>query len=300
MEMRQVRYFLAVAETGSFTAAAKRCSIAQPSLSQQVLNLEAEVGQKLFHRLGRTVTLTEAGQALLPRARRILEEAENALEELKDATGGIVGRVSIGAIPSVAPYILPEFLNRCRTLYPELEIDTYEDFTIYLNDAVASGDLDLALVGLPVSDPRLDAVALFDDPLLLVLNLAHRLVRKTEIVPEDLAGERMILMGEKSTITLQIQRFLGGHDVRVNIVHRCAQVDTIKALVAAGEGIAILPSLVRGVQDKRRLVYRALSGVSPVRTVSLVQNRQRYLTRATRTLATMLRELTRPSTRPAD
>jgi DNA-binding transcriptional LysR family regulator len=133
-----------------------------------------------------------------------------------------------------------------------------------------------------------------------VLNPGHRLAKKLEIVPEDLAGERMILMGEKSTITLQIERFLGGHDVRVSAVHRCAQVDTIKAFVAAGEGLAILPALVRNVQEKRRLIYRKLSGVNPVRTVSLVQNRQRYLTRATRTIAAMWRELTKPVARPAD
>lgn len=292
MELHQLRYFLAVAETGSFTRAAERSFVSQPSLSQQILKLEGEVGQPLFNRLGRRATLTEAGRALEPRARRILREVEDAGRELRDEEAP-AGRVVVGAIPSIGPYLVPAFLDRSRTLFPHLEIETYEDFSSWLLEAVRSGEVDFALVGMPVEDDRLATEVLFREPLLLVLPVSHPLAARERIDPADLHRETFILMGEKSTVRYQIDRFLGGHDVEVRVHHRCAQVETMKALVAAGAGVSILPQLVRHASDRRRLAWRPLGGAQrPEREVSLVWHRQRYLTRGARALMGMLRELT--------
>src|SRR5258707_11127660 len=117
MELHQFRYVLAVAETGNFTRAAERCHITQPSLSQQILNLEKEVGHKLFHRLGRKAVLTEAGTVFLERAKRILFEVENASKELSDHPS-LGRRITVGAIQTFAPYALPSLIATCRERHP--------------------------------------------------------------------------------------------------------------------------------------------------------------------------------------
>src|SRR5688572_1781741 len=135
MELHQLRYFVAIAETENFTRAAERSHVSQPSLSQQILNLEGEVGHKLFHRLGRKAVLTEAGTAFLDRARRILIEVENAAKELSDHPG-LGRRIAIGAVQTVMPYLMTPFIARCRELQPNLHIDAHEDFRGNLVHAV--------------------------------------------------------------------------------------------------------------------------------------------------------------------
>src|SRR5471030_434916 len=127
MELHQLRYMVAVVETGNFTRASERCHITQPSLSQQVLNLEKEVGHKLFHRLGRKAVLTEAGATFLERARRILFEVENATKELKDSPS-LDRLITVGAVPTVAPYLLAPLIERARVTHPNLIVHLREDF----------------------------------------------------------------------------------------------------------------------------------------------------------------------------
>jgi LysR family hydrogen peroxide-inducible transcriptional activator len=127
MELHQLRYLVAIAETGNFTRAAERSHITQPSLSQQILNLEKEVGHKLFHRLGRKAVLTEAGATFLERARRILFEVENAAKELQDHPS-LDRRITVGAVPTVAPYLVAPLIERCRESHPNLLVHMREDF----------------------------------------------------------------------------------------------------------------------------------------------------------------------------
>src|SRR5437868_1948831 len=119
MELHQLRYMVAIAETGNFTRASERSHVSQPSLSQQILNLEKEVGHKLFHRLGRKAVLTEAGATFLERARRILFEVENATKELKDSPS-LDRRITVGAVPTVAPYVLAPLIEISRKKFPNL------------------------------------------------------------------------------------------------------------------------------------------------------------------------------------
>src|SRR3954468_22547278 len=127
MELHQLRYFLAVADTENFTRAAERAHVSQPSLSQQILNLEAEVGHKLFHRLGRKAVLTEAGTAFLEQARRILFEVENAAKEL-GAHPALGRRITVGAVQTVMPYLMAPFIAGLRETHSNLLVDAQEDF----------------------------------------------------------------------------------------------------------------------------------------------------------------------------
>ncbi|PTY08213.1 hypothetical protein DB347_01115 [Opitutaceae bacterium EW11] len=289
MEFHQLRYALAVADTGNFTRAAERSFVSQPSLSQQILNLESELGHKLFHRLGRRAVPTEAGAAFLQRARTILREVENATREIRDDPG--FGRqIVVGAIPSVAPYLLPRIIARCRELHPNLEVHAREDFRPSLCRSVTEGELDLALVSLPIAEPQLLVEPLFSEPLLLVANGNHPLAKKPAVSAPDLENETFILLGDSSTLASQIQRFCGEHHFQPKIGYRCSQIKTVKAFVALNLGISILPRVARSPDD-RDLTYRELSGRAPKREIAVIRHLQRYQSTGAQAFLAVTQEL---------
>ncbi len=276
MEIYQLRYFLAVAETGNFTRAAQRSFISQPSLSQQILNLEEEFGQKLFHRLGRKAVLTEGGKILLEGAHRIITEADHTLGELK--SDPIQGpRVSVGAIPTVAPFFLPAVLAYCRTNEVHISLHTQEDFRRPLIEALLDGRLDWALLALPLSEPHLHVEKLYTEPLWLAMSATHRLAGSNRITFEDLRDESFILLGDASTLSAQIRRYCGDRDFEPHIAHRCGQLATVKSLAAMGLGISLLPQSARGATDPEGLVFRKFTGITPSRDIALVRHRRYHL-----------------------
>ncbi len=288
MELHQLRYVVAVAETGNFTRASERSFVSQPSLSQQVIKLEKELKHKLFHRLGRRAILTEAGEIFLKRARRILAEVDDSAKELRDDPA--LGRqIVVGAIPTLAPYLLSQLLARCRTQYPHLVVHTREAFKSDLVNAVITGELDLALISGSVKDNHLSSESLFKEPLLLVVNRSNPLAGQKVVTAADLAHQTFVLLGESSSLATQIQRFCGDHDFKPKISHRCAQIATVKSLVAQGAGISILPELVRYQDDHPALVYRALSGGAPTREIAVIRHTHRYQSLGAEQFLAMLR-----------
>lgn len=276
MELYQLRYFLAVAETGNFTKAAQRSFISQPSLSQQIINLEEEFGQKLFHRLGRKAVLTEAGKTLVDGAHRILSEADHTLAELKNDP--LLGpEVHVGAIQTVAPFFMPAVLAYCRANDVRLRLYTHEDFRRSLVEEVYNGKLDWGLVSLPLNEPRLQIEKLYSEPLWLAVGAAHPLATAEHVTFSDLRNETFILLGEASTLASQIQRYCGEHDFEPRIAHRCGQLATVKAFAAMGLGVSVLPQSARSATDPEGLVFRKFSGISPSRDIALVRHRGRHL-----------------------
>jgi LysR family transcriptional regulator, hydrogen peroxide-inducible genes activator len=291
MELHQLRYAIAVADTGNFTRAAQRSHVSQPSLSQQIINLEKEVGHKLFHRLGRKAVLTEAGSVFLDRARKILFEVESVSKELSDHPA-LGRRITVGAIPTVAPYLLPELIRRCAERHPNLQIDVREDFRSHLMHAVIEGELDLAVAALPVKDHRLSVEPLFTEPLLLVVGKDHAFARQPIVQARDLANETFVLLGSSSSLATQIQSFCGDHHVEPRVGARCAQVATVKALVGLGVGVSILPRVAQSPDDKKNLVYITLADSTPMRELVVVRHLQRYQSRGAEQFLGLLREMT--------
>ena len=289
MEIQQLRYFLAVAETGNFTRASERCSVSQPALSQQIINLEKELGHKLFHRLGRKAVPTEAGLTFLERTRRILFEIEDVTKEMSDSPS-LGRRITVGSIATLAPYLLPGLIDRCRSRYPNLQIDVQEDFRINLVRGVIEGELDLALVALPANEPQLHVEPLLEEPLLLVAGKNHPLAERKQITAGDLANEVFVLLGSSSSLTTQVQAFCGDHNIDPRIGFRCSQVATVKALVAIGAGVSILPRVTRAPEDEASLVYLKLADANPVRKLAVVRHVQRYQSRGAEQFLTLLRE----------
>lgn len=289
MEMHQLRYFVAVAETGNFTRAAERSNVSQPSLSQQIINLEKEVGHKLFHRLGRKAVLTEAGTAFLERARRILFEVENAARELGDHPA-LGRRITVGAVQTIMPYLIAPVIVKCRKSHPNLTIDAREDFRHELVRGVVEGDLDLAVVPMPIKDHRVSVEPLLNEPLLLVVGNNHPFASRGEISIKDLADETFISLGDLSALNAQIRAFFGDHDFLPRIGYRCAQVATLKLFVAMGLGISILPQLARQPDDQDSLTYLKIAGSEPTRQLAVIRHLQRYQSRGAEQFLVTLRE----------
>jgi LysR family transcriptional regulator, hydrogen peroxide-inducible genes activator len=297
MELHQLRYMIAVAETGNFTRASERCHITQPSLSQQVLNLEKELGHKLFHRLGRKAVLTEAGTTFLERARRILFEVENATKELKDSPS-LDRRITVGAVPTVAPYLVAPLIAQCRETHPNLSVYVREDFRSNLARGVLEGELDLAVVTLPIKDHRLSIEPLLTEPLLLVVGKGHPLTGRSSITANDLAEETFVTLGDPSTLAAQIRSFCGDHNFVPKVGYRCAQVSTLKLFVAMGAGISILPRVAQLPDDHDSLTYLRLTGSAPTREIAVIRHLQRYQSRGAEQFLTLLRDQVRATASP--
>ncbi len=298
MELDQLRYVVAVADTGNFTRAAERAHITQPSLSQQILNLESEVGHKLFHRLGRKAVLTEAGATFLERARKILFEVDNAAKELSDHPS-LDRRITVGAVPTIMPYLLAPVIAKCHAQHANLEIHAREDFRSELVRGVVEGDLDLAVITLPLKDHRLSIEPLLTEQLLLVVGKDHAFASRPEISIADLAEETFISMGDSSTLAAQIRDFFGDHHFAPEIGYRCAQVATLKLFVSMGLGISILPEVARLPDDRSTLTYLRLTGTAPTREVAIIRHLQRYQSRGAEQFLTLLREHAHTTGTPA-
>ncbi len=289
MELQQLRYLVTVAETGNFTRAAERCHVTQPSLSQQIINLEKELKHKLFHRLGRKAVMTEAGTVFLERARRILFEVADSTRELQDSPG-LERKITVGAITTLAPYLMPQLLALCHKKLPHLQVNLREDFRSDLSQAVLDGELDLAIVSLPVKEPNISVEPLFKETLLLVVGKPHPLATKHEVTTADLVNQTFILLGTGSSLASQIQRFCGDHNFEPIIGYRCAQVATVKALVALGVGISILPEVTLAAEDRAKIIVKPLVDRTPTREIGVIRHLQRYQSLGAEQFIALLRE----------
>jgi LysR family hydrogen peroxide-inducible transcriptional activator len=276
MELHQLRYFVAVAQSGNFSRAAERCHVSQPSLSQQILKLERRLGQPLFSRLGRRAVLTDAGRMLLDRAMTVLATVDDAERRLRAGDQIHTGRLAIGAIPTIAPYLLPPILKVFVKRCPRVELIVREDVTQHLVSAVVDGELDLVLVALPIADEHLQTEPLFAEPLLLAVPPRHALAKRRRVGIKDLAGERFILLGEMHCLGEQVLNLCRAHECLPQITCRSAQIATIQSLIALGQGVSILPEMARAADRTGKLVYRSLVNDGPRRTIAVSFHRHYY------------------------
>jgi LysR family hydrogen peroxide-inducible transcriptional activator len=277
MELHQLRYFVAVAETGSFTRAAEREGITQPTLSEQILRLEGRdhgVGRRLFDRLGRKVVLTDAGHELLGHAQSILAAVGEAERAVRDSADG--GLLRVGAIPTVAPFVLPRAVTRFRKDRPAVRLQLKEDLTERLLADLLAGELDVGLMALPIRDERLHVESLFSEPLVMALPPKHRLARKAEVKLADVVEEPFILLDDVHCFGDQVLSFCRRGGLEPRVVCRGEQIVTLLAMVAAGEGVSVVPEMAATADQAKACVYRPLGKPAPARTLCAVWHKQRY------------------------
>lgn len=277
MEMHQLRYFVAVAQTGNFSRAAERCHVSQPSLSQQIQKLEQRLGQALFHRLGRRAVLTDSGRMLLDRATTILATAENAERQLRAGDESAGGRLAIGAIPTLAPYLLPRALQFFGKRCPRVDLVIREDLTANLVQALVEGELDLAVAALPIGDGRLRSEPILTEHLFAAMARHHPLARVRRPNIQQLTGERFILLNEMHCLGEQIMNFCRANECQPQIACRSAQLATVQALIGLCQGVSLVPDMARRADRTKTIVYRRLAGEQPRRTVAAFRHRHHRL-----------------------
>jgi len=280
MEMHQLRYVVAVAKTANFSRAAEQCHVAQPSLSQQIKKLEDELGEQLFDRRRRRVQLTSHGETFLRRAIRILEEVDAAKREATDAQDLLHGTLTIGVLPTIAPYLLPKVMMQFTKKFPGLEIVVHEETTAGLLKLALDYEIDFALVSQPIQNVRLEVRALFSEELLLALPPGHPLTRKRTVAVGELEGERLMVMKEGHCLGEQVLGFCDRRDVKPKISFRSSQLETIQALVSSGLGISLIPAMAARGQRGKLPEYRSFQSPRPERKIVAVWPKQRSPNRA--------------------
>ena len=296
MEFRHFRYALAVADELHFTRAAHRLGIAQPALSQQIRQLEDELGTQLFHRLTRGVTLTEAGRAFLPHAKAVLAAADEGAAAVRRAAKGEIGQLRIGFTSSASfNPIVTGTIGRFRDTYPGMELDLQEQVTAGLLRGLREGGLQLAFVRATEDETDgLRRTALPDEPLLAALPIRHRLAGAARIDLAALATDRFIVYPRANGRRLYdaIVAACGRAGFSPRIVQEAPQMASTVNLVAAGVGVALVPASMRQIRAPG-VSYVALSAPDAVASLSLVQGPDLQMTAGVRNFLRCLEEAKR-------
>jgi LysR family hydrogen peroxide-inducible transcriptional activator len=274
MELEQLRQVLKIAERKNFTRAAEELLLSQPALSRSIARLEEELGQPLFERRTRSVELTDAGRSLVSRAERILALVDDAKAEIAD--DGETGTIRVGAIPTVAPYCLPQALRGFAQTCPKASLLVTEEVTERLLDKCREGQVDVGLLALPISARHLEVEALFEEELLLILPPDHPLAEKKRIGIEDLQTYPFVLLDEAHCLTDSVVSFCRRKSFQPLAVERTSQLATVQELVSLGHGVSLIPAMARAVDASDRRIYRSLSGIKPTRTLAMVWNPYRF------------------------
>lgn len=288
MEVHQLRYFCAVARHGTFTRASEVEHVAQPSLSQQILKLEAELGARLFDRLPRSAKLTVFGKAFLPKAECILRDLEAARTELRDMSGNEKGEVVVGIIPTIAAYLLPRLLNNFSVRHPLVTIKVFEDITPVLLQRLHDGTIDIAVAALPVPGTDLASIELFEEKFYAVLPETHTLAARTSVSLAELNREPFLLLKEGHCFRDSVIAACQKAKVSPSVVFESGQFATILAMVAAGMGVSAVPAMA--VQRQPGCKFIPISGKHSTRKVGLVTSRNHYQSRAQRLLMKQMRD----------
>jgi LysR family hydrogen peroxide-inducible transcriptional activator len=254
MEVHRLRYFCAVARMGSFTRAAEEEGIAQPSLSQQILKLEAEMGAPLFQRLGRSVRLTQCGEMLLPQAQAILRQFADAKRSVQGLLTGVKGRLVVGSIPTIMPFFVANHAASFLREYPEVDLHLIENTTAHLVEGLQAGDLDLAILGLPAPGHDLVCAELFRERILVVAPLKHRLAGAAAVDLRELRQERLLLLREGHCFRDNALAVCRKARLIPNAVFESDQFASIFAMVAAGAGISLAPEMAAKAAEGCRLL----------------------------------------------
>jgi LysR family hydrogen peroxide-inducible transcriptional activator len=267
-------------------------AISQPALSRSIQKLEEELGQPVFARKTRNVSMTEAGVLLQARAQQILTIVEDTKAEITD--DGISGRVRIGVIPTIAPYFLPDLLSQFSKEFSSASVTVQEDTTDELMKSCTQGEIDLAVLALPIPAKYLEVEELFEEELLLVLPPDHPLVEKPKIRLNDIEQLPFVLLNEAHCLSDNIETFCRQRSFQPVSVERTSQLTTVQELVSLSHGVSMVPSMARVLDQSNRRVYRSFSGKKPTRKVAVVWNPYRFQSRLAEAFKDHLRTYAHP------
>jgi LysR family transcriptional regulator, hydrogen peroxide-inducible genes activator len=293
MNLRDLRYLVALADHKHFGRAAAASFVSQPTLSTQIRKLEDELGVTLVERSPRKLMLTDAGRAVTERARSILREADEMREIARRTRDPESGTVRLGLFPTLGPYLLPHVVPRIRARFPRLELLLIEEKTPVLVKQLLEGKLDAACLALPVDDPQLHAEFLFEEPFVLAVPAGHPLAKRGALKLEDLEAQSLLLLEDGHCLREQALDVcaLAGASERAGF--RATSLETLRQMVAAGVGATLLPTLavkppVAPSDDVALVRFR---DEAPSRRIALVWRRSSGNVAFLAKLAALLRDL---------
>lgn len=278
MTLTELRYIVALYETGHFRKAAEQCHVSQPTLSVAVKKLEEELGVDLFERTRHRVMATPIGERIVEQARTVLQESRNLIalaEQGKDPLGSVL---SVGAIYTVGPYLFPRLVTRLHEMAPQMPLYIEESYTASLRNKLSGGELDVIIVALPFTEPEVVTQEVYREPFVVLLPEGHPLTERKQVDTAELAGYRVLMMGEGHCFRDQVleaceglQQAISERQSRGEAVLEGSSLETLKHMVASGLGITVLPESAANLAQygDRALAIRHFVAPVPERTIAL-------------------------------
>jgi LysR family hydrogen peroxide-inducible transcriptional activator len=272
MNLKDLKYLVALADTGHFGRAAQRTFVSQPTLSAQLKKLEEYLGVKLVERHPKNVRLTEVGKQIVARARRMLSEGDEIVALARNNTDPLSGKLKVALIPTIGPYLLPRVMQKLRKSLPQLGLMLYEHQTGELLKRLREGEIDLGILALPADQDGLESRRLYREEFTVALPSDNPLAQKASIKPADLKGQTLLLLEDGHCLRDQALEVCSRVDVREAEDFRATSLETLRHMVVAGLGVTLMPELAveSPFGSQRGLVIRQFSKPAPARTVGAV------------------------------
>jgi LysR family hydrogen peroxide-inducible transcriptional activator len=272
LKLKDLQYLVALADTRHFGKAAAKCFVSQPTLSAQLKKLEGCLGAPLIERQPKNVTLTEMGERVVERARRMLSDSDAIIDLAKHSRDPLAGNLRVALIPTIGPYLLPIVASQFRKQLPRLKLLLNEYQTEPLLEHLKSGTVDVGILALPIDVDGLVARVLYDEPFTVAMPANHPLAARASVKLQDLAHEKLLLLEDGHCLrdqALEVCSRIGLHE---NDDYRATSLETLRQMVAAGHGITLLPALAAEAAhgDQRSLAVRPFTKPAPKRTVGAV------------------------------
>lgn len=267
MNLQSFHYLLALKNHGGFHRAADACHISQPALSIQIRKMEEELGAQLVERGHKGLLFTPAGEEVLEHARQIVQQVEEIQTMAALWQDPYAGSLSLGAFPTLAPYYLPEIIDHFVDAYPNLQVNLVEEKTQTLIHRLNSGELDAALLALPVADANLENAVVFSEKFLVGVSRHHALAQRKTIDAERLSQERLLLLEEGHCLRGQALDYCSTSGIGEVLNFRASSMETLLQMVAMGRAISLVPECV--ARRNPHLHYLKLKGEAPERTIAL-------------------------------
>ena len=275
--LRQLRYLSALAKHGHFGRAAEACSVTQPALSMQIRDLERTLGVAVVERRPGDVMLTDVGREIARRGEDVLTASRDLVDFARHRSGVLTGRLTLGVIPSLAPYLLPRILPSLQSRFPELQLELRETQTRQLIEDIKSGALDAAMLALPVAEPDIDTIALFEDLFLLAVPASDPRQESARVAAEDIDQSRLILLEDGHCLRDQALAFCAtATRVRsgAGTVFGASSLNTVMQMVAGGYGVTLIPQIAADVERRdARVKFLRLENPQPGRRIGLAFRR---------------------------
>src|SRR5271166_2835606 len=275
MNLKDLKYLVALADTGHFGKAAERTFVSQPTLSAQLKKLEQYLGVKLVERQPKNLQLTEVGKQVVVRARRMLDEGEAIIALARSNTDPLAGQLKVALIPTIGPYLLPRVMRKLRKALPHLRLMLYEYQTEPLLKRLRDGEIDVGIMALPVPQDGLEARALYQEAFTVALPDSHPLAAKSTIKVTDLKGQTLLLLEDGHCLRDQALEVCSRIDVHEAGDFRATSLETLRQMVAAGLGITLMPELATQgpFAAQQNIAIRPFVRPVPRRTIGAVWRR---------------------------